>query len=64
MRGLFVVLIGLLLFNIYVDDCFECVGRDYWIDFDLFCVILWNEFKGNIYVIGKNLDNSLDIGLM
>lgn len=64
MRGLFAVLIGLLSFNTYAADCFERAGRDYRIDPDLLRAISWNESKGNIHAIGKNPDNSLDIGLM
>lgn len=48
----------------YVIDCFDFVGWDYKIDFDLLRVILWKEFCYWVNVIGINLVMGYGSGLM
>ncbi|WP_300002396.1 transglycosylase SLT domain-containing protein [uncultured Cedecea sp.] len=48
----------------YAQDCFDLAGRDYQIDPDLLRAISWNESRFKQAAIGKNTDNSIDVGLM
>lgn len=63
---IFVGMFVLTLFsNIsYAEDCFDLAGRDYKIDPDLLRAISWNESRFKQSAVGKNTDNSIDIGLM
>lgn len=63
---IFVVMFVLALFsNIsYAEDCFDLAGRDYKIDPDLLRAISWNESRFKQSALGKNSDNSIDVGLM
>ncbi|PVZ84150.1 lytic transglycosylase [Serratia sp. S1B] len=54
----------LLSLSASAQDCFDMAGRDYKIDPDLLRAIAWNESRFNPNAIGKNTDDSLDIGIM
>ncbi|HGJ5866200.1 transglycosylase SLT domain-containing protein [Arsenophonus nasoniae] len=62
------LLIVIFLFGFFTNasfaDCFYLAGRDYKIDPDLLRAIAWVESKYNPNAIGKNNNNSIDIGLM
>lgn len=45
-------------------DCFDLAGRDYRIDPDLLRAIAWNESRFVPTAIGKNANNSIDVGMM
>jgi len=45
-------------------DCFDLAGRDYHIDPDLLRAIAWNESRFNPAAIGRNTNNSIDVGVM
>lgn len=55
-----------LLFSCILNasDCFFMAGRDYRIDPDLLRAIAWNESRLNPVALGKNTDNSIDVGMM
>ncbi|MCS3434218.1 transglycosylase SLT domain-containing protein [Klebsiella sp. BIGb0407] len=63
------IFVGIFLYSVfsnitYAQDCFDLAGRDYQIDSDLLRAISWNESRFKQSAVGKNTDNSIDVGLM
>lgn len=48
----------------FAGDCFELAGKDYHIDPDILRAIAWQESRFTVSAIGKNTNNSVDVGLM